>query len=258
MEKKTIFFILVISLVMILCGCGSSDEYKYLEKKLNELEDRISKIEENTNIETSMSDGKKEDVQESENSFFYSIEGMNGEQIKNEVVQILTNLPKKGDVYENFITTYKVTPLKDKSETNRLDFFSSGSYELYRSDVIKSKWEKPEKDYIISIVLSGWYAEMDGTMGITDKTLVEVELVIHDYNLAVDVYDGLFNFLSKNYYDIRDNRETTYWESIGDFYPDGYDERKWMMNYIEVPFVTMEKKANSFTIHAKYYTVNGQ
>ena len=239
--------ILILSLLLcfILSGCSSDSKYTELEQRVAYLESLLgvnensetpaySEAYDSTNNNTITETGE---IAEKDGDFLYYIDNMSAEEIVSECVYYFNNLPYKGEHFEEYLNTFKVTPILEDPLYPRIRYY-------YKADAI------PEKDVLKEITIDGWLTQMDGSLTYVGEsswpyTTIGVYLWIKDYNKAADVYDRLYNYLLPYYSEdglIEDHREGTSWYARGGFpLPNG-------TTFLE--FMNMSKSNDYFVIYA--------
>lgn len=254
MLKKTISIILVTLLSFCLIGCVSDDEFNNLQQRVTDLESKMRSVEGAQNNEsiTPTKGAEATITQAAKNEFFYYVDGKSAGEIKNEVVQIFNTVPKKGDIFDEFLKRYKVTPLKDAVYGLRVNFFTA-RYDEYNTDLMRRDGNHPKKDCITSVQLAGLYTEMDGTLGVNDLIIVSVEVILYEYDIASELYDKLYEYLEPEYDTVDNKRETTSWSAEG---VKQYTEINNGHTYDRVVFVEMNKERDFFVLKAVHYNRN--
>ncbi len=260
---KTFMGILTVS-ATLLCGCVSQSDYNELVSRVEYLES-LHNVEKETSASTetfapaSEETVMTEDNKEDENIYLYYIDSMSAEEVATECEYYFNNLPYKGESYEEYEGTMKVTPIISTYWN-----YSDGIYYKFYTAEIGQKIEPPMKDIIKSINIYGIYPQMDGSIGFGDNTYnpvatVRVELWISDYDKAAEIYDLLFDYSLPNYQPnerefgrsdsaVRDYRETTSWRAEGMF-------RTSDSSWSGETFLTMEKQGEFYVLIAQYSTV---
>ena len=243
--KKTIVLIFLL-ICFVLTGCGSDAKYEDLEKRVSELEKRWGKNEQNS-LNDEHVDGKEMVTPKEESSgvapyeattedFYYYLDDMSDKEVVLECQYYFSNIPAKGESFENYYKTFLVKPERTSVAT---DF---GVYCTYNS-------EPNDHDIITQIVIGGLQAEMDGSIGYSDKYFtVMIDMTIQEYNKAANIYAMLYDDLTedKNLKVERDNRNSTNWSCYG-FY-DGHG----------VEFLTMSKGNDGFRLKVFKYIRNNR
>lgn len=267
--RKRVGTISTALLIMSFClsGCVSEKEYRDLTSRVEYLESLhgvgnsshpVAETTE-TSAKPSAKDNVKENVDEGLDDYFlYYVDNMTAEEIASECEYYFTNMPYKGETYEEYESTLKVAPYK----ASAADYQYQLLYKFYTSDYDYDV-RIPEKDAIKAIRISGVEPQMDGTIGFgtnsyNPKVTVSVELWISDYEKAAKVYDLIFNYSSPNYQadesahfygdQLVDSRETTTW------YADGVFQNS-KNSWSNERFMTMEKKDSFYVLTVQYSTL---
>lgn len=243
MNKKSLVSVVIISILSLsLAGCVKDSDYKALEERVTNLENKLETMNSSENQENDSNHTENyneesqlpiEDNTISEECF-YLIDDMSVDEIISEVEKYLNNKPNKGDSYENYANSFKYSPIV-------VEEYEVMNYRFYNSEYLLSS----EKDAITEVKVSGLAPQMDGTIGYGNNDLlnpvitIEVSFCLHDYDKAVEIYDRLFNELSPQYQNVRDQRETTNWGSSGSY-------RINDTSTMGVTIVSMEKRNDCF------------
>ena len=166
----------------------------------------------NTTTNTSISellDG--ETVATTSNPYFqmYSVEGMSADDIIS-LFERLTDV-STGDLIMEYSERFDVAP----------ESINDGAFGFYVSD------DSTDTDYIKQIHIE--QVEPDGTITITDRSYVQVHLILSDADAASAIYDYAYNLASEAPNDVEssfDYREGTYWTSSINGYSQELVERE--------------------------------
>ena len=195
--KKLISILLLGGMVLSLSGCISQKDYKDLERRVSNLEQKVGIVETSNNNQATQNN-QTSNIEETTieiNNNIWSLEGMTSNEIFDECIT-LTKYIKTGDIQDNIISNFKVTPEyineASFSFTNNTNCIQRIYYEAIR--------------------------EMNDTYTVKNTSKCTINLNISDYNLAVELYDKFYEYLKTLPYGQLDeygydNREGTNWES---------------------------------------------
>ncbi len=199
---KRVFVSLIALLCAFMTACVSNSEYRALEERVAALEKihRIT-VEEDTSTK---SEGKS--VKNT-----YSLNNKSEQEIFEEIMAILRNKPYQEQTIDDYTKSLGGKPV-EKSFKNGA-YGSLNFYFQYNTD------EKPQKDQISYVGVSGVYQNMDGSIGIGSKKegfYSYAVFCILDYDRAVKIYDLLFEELSTQYdRTYKDSSIPTVWRRTG-------------------------------------------
>ncbi len=222
-----------ISLIALLCvfmtACVSNAKY-------NALEERVAALEKIHGIK--VVDDKKTESKTKSGKNTYPINKKTEQEIYEEILTILQNKPSQGQTVDDYAKVLGGKPVKN--------IFAGGVYGSLRFYFQENLDDAPQKDQITYVGVSGVYQNMDGSIGISNKTddfYSYVAFSLMDYDRAAKVYDLLFDELSKQYSNtMNDQYEHTKWRAIGSPEKDGNSTY----------FLSLEKKEEYYVLNALY------
>ena len=156
---------------------------------------------------------------------------------------ILSNFPRKGQTYEEYESTLIARPLKTSEQPG--DNYANTLYYVF---VDFSNYRSTDanrfalRDALCSIAVSGIQTEMDGSIGYSEYdngVKVTVSIDIRDYDRATEIYDKLYELLSKEYKDVSSRKVSTTWEARG-----------CDVNGSDHEFLSMRRGENRYSIYA--------
>lgn len=166
-------------------------------------------------------------VTETEKQFqVYSLDGMSGEEIFNHLVSISESIPS-----EKYVDKFMVEPYESFDDNYR--FWGSSNASYTNSNL------RPEDltNYIDQYTF--WIKrEMDGTI-IVNESAMKVELYLSDYEVAADLFDRVYSYLSDNV--ITDENNPVY---------DIREGTRWIIGF---PFIDTYVKVTMEKIGDNYY-----
>ncbi len=257
-KAKLVLIVLVFSL--ILCGCISKSDYDALEKRIENIENIIMNEQKEIKTENDDLHNEVKSDEEKEQPLYssshddlkqplivYPIDDMSEQEIVKECEYYFNNLPFKGESYEEYRKTMKVAPIEsnDTGEENTCFVFVNDLYGV------------SDEDYIRTIRVDGLLTQMDGTIGFPEEmpiVFVNIEMIIHNYEKAANVYGLLFEQLSPRFnsasekeQSVLDSRESTHWYAQGQITITDHST----MGSV---FLDMSRNGDYYFISAKSYT----
>lgn len=252
--KKSMIGVISSILILSLTGCVSDKEYKDLEARVSYLESQLgvdnSNSEANQNADESDADANEENVdstasdsdESQKEAYTYYIDSLSTDEIVSACEKISVNIPSQGQTYESYLSSFDATPVTYSEYEN----FEGGAINILFRD--ENNYEQPTRDAILEVDVEGVQKEMDGTIGHAGSYYqISTDMVILDYDKAVEIYDKLFNsaVLRSNISDINDDRASTSWKASCHFQVSsnsgyGFD------------YVSMNKLADGYRIKATY------
>nr|WP_027871159.1 hypothetical protein [[Eubacterium] cellulosolvens] len=241
------------------CGCASNSEYEALERRVTTLEERLGVTsDKNMQKNEPMNDINGEQaIVSPESSYTYDIDEMTAEKVVETYQYYYNNIPKQGSSFDDYYATLKVKPVKTSDTSIFCQFYDENDKTI------------PERDVIKSISIGNIEAEMDRTIGYGDTGYftVNIDLIIHDYDKAVDIYNGFFNQidskvitdpLSMDYNTAitlankKDNRENHRWESTVEVIQKMNDA----VSFRDEPFLSLTKMDNYYEITFSNFVIS--
>lgn len=226
------------------------DERDYYKEQYEKLVSQQSENEHPTDTTTdaetttdTATESSSENGTNTEISFNYYVDDLSSDEIVNECMAILNNIPENGQTIEQYENSLKVMPLDTYIDEYFMYYYFSKERDPHRSF--------PSKSAVSCISGANIGTQMDGTLALRSDQFhwMTIELCITDYETASAVYDSLFNTLSPLYYDINDRRDGTNWRASAMY--------KYTSNASAgVEFMKLEKVENGYILQAsKYYPV---
>lgn len=252
--KKLISILLLGGIVLSLSGCVSQKDYKDLEKRVAQLEQKQN-IPQQTNITKNIQQTNETEISTATNidNAIWTLDNMSTDDIYTELINI-SKCIKTGDTKENILKKLKIIP----------EYTSDTDFNLkYSSD----------NDCISRINLQGVIVEMDNTYTVKNNGLVYIYFNISDYNTASTLYDKMYKYLTTlNYGELNkdscyDNRDGSQWQSeirykhIEVSKKDYYDEQHGSMNsakYYYTPYfyIKLIRNEDSYSIAVSLPIIN--
>ena len=247
----------VLAVAFLLCltitGCGNAsqnanndmisiDDYNKVIDERDYYKEQYEKLinQQSTDIST---ESASENNTSTDISFNYYIDDLSSDEIVNECMTILNNIPENGQTIEQYESSLKFLPLDTSIDEYFMYYYFSKEHDPHRSF--------PSKSAVTYISGANIGTQMDGTLALRSDQYhwMTIELCITDYETASAVYDSLFSTLSPLYTDIDDSRDGTNWRA--------YAMYKYTSNAAaSVEFMNLEKVDNGYILHAsKYYPV---
>ena len=226
---KRVFVSLIALLCVFMTACVSNSEYRALEKRVATLE-KIHGItvEEDTNIKSKGKSGKNT----------YSLNKKSEQEIFDEIMAVLRNEPYQGQTIDDYTKDLNSKPVKDS--------FGGSVYGSLQLLFQENLDEKPQKDQISYVGVSGVYQNMDGSIGINankEGFYSYAVFYILDYDRAAKVYDLLLEELSTQHGSVHnDQNKHTEWTATGFPAQGGSGTR----------FLSMEKKEEYYMFSVRY------
>lgn len=121
----------------------------------------------------------------------YSLEGMSAKEIFDECMYYFTIPPQEGVTHEDVVTLIRANPVNKSS--SRYSFASNYDPAFGQSSITKSI----QGNYIQGITIES-EQRMDGKINI--KTGVIIDMILNDYNIASELYDMFYEYLSPQYH----------------------------------------------------------
>lgn len=190
--KKLISTILVGTMMIGLCACGSKNEVT-TQPSITDKQIEFDEPKQDPTLVDTTNPTQETEAQHQ----VYSLEGMSTDEICTLIINLSTNL-HTGDTKEKIEEQFDVSP-------------TSEDYLSY------SFWYLEDSPNCITSVYYDVQKEMDNTLTITPTSFVRVSLTLKDYDTASAIYSQLFDYMCQNIPNqtgtINDNREGTSWNS---------------------------------------------
>lgn len=235
-------------MIFFLVGCSSDSKYDELEKRVSYLENQLGMKYSDSDATGNNSSETINDVTEtveaaeetaSDEAYSYVIDSLSDNDVVNECKYYFENVPSQGESFDDYYATLKVKPVKAYTD-------SGVDCQFYDISIDN---EQTEHDVITSIRILGTQTEMDGSIGYSDDYYgVRVDMIIQDYSRASNIYSQLFDIVSTSgkFTEINDVRDSTNWYADAMFWTSD-------SGAIGVNLISMDKQDNEYNIRVTYY-----
>lgn len=248
MRKRITTLLLSSVLAFLLVGCVSDSKYDELEKRVSYLEDQLgmkysdsdaqgNNSSESTDVATETAEVTEETT--NEESYSYIIDSLSDTDVVNECKYYFENIPSQGESFDDYYATLKAKPVNTYNDYGVECQFYDNS--LGR--------EQTNHDVFTGISIIGTQTEMDGTIGYSGNYYgVRVSMIIQDYSRASNIYAQLFDIVSTSgkFTEINDVRDSTRWNADAMFWTSD-------SGAMGVTLMSMEKQDNGYNLSATYY-----
>ena len=226
MNKKIIATLLLSSL--ILTGCSNDNKYDDLERRVSAIEDQLN-MDSSEVIQTSNNIESSEISESIESNHVYDLSGMSAEEMLNLFISFAD--VHTGDMITDYPSRFDVEPYSTGNGNISYTF-----YENNYNDITNC---------ILNVYVDT-QIEMDNSITIEDNSRIQVNLKLEDYNLAAELYDIAYNYAVNNgntyeWADNTDNREGTHWSSYVNYYVFSMDKNDNTNDYmitLTIPIVS--------------------
>lgn len=175
------------------------DHYKKLyEEILKDTENERKDQQDNEDVKSS----RLTDFED----YNYFIDELSVDEIVDECMKILENVPKVGTTVEEYESTFRNEPLNTSIDEYNMLFYFVHNYDPYGAS--------PKKNAIVCIMGNNIGLQMDGTLAVRSDQYdvrMEMELCITDYQTASEVYDKLYQILTPGYEKLNRYEDGTTW-----------------------------------------------